>query len=358
MNFDDLSLFTELDTQDMLSQIDGLPDQLKNAWELGQNLQLPDLPGISRVLVAGMGGSAIGADLLSAYASPICIASVVVHRDYQLPAWVDGKDTLVIFSSHSGNTEETLSAFKTARQRDCHCLAVTTGGKLAQLANQHGVPTWKFEHKGQPRAAVGFSFGLLLAVLTRLNLIPDPAAELDSAITAMKEQQKNIQANSITHQNPAKRLAGQLFDRWVTVLGSGFLTPVARRWKGQISEIAKAWAQFEFLPEANHNTLAGIHNPEALLSKTMVLFLRSTNNHPRNYLREELTRRIFMVEGLGTDFVDAQGDTRLANMWTCLHLGDYVAFYLAMAYGVDPTPVEAIESFKREMAAAGEPGPG
>jgi glucose/mannose-6-phosphate isomerase len=265
---------------------------------------------------------------------------------------VSGPETLVILSSHSGNTEETLSGYKAARQRNCRCLAVATGGKLAQMAAEDQTTTWKFNHQGQPRAAVGYSFGLLLAALARLGLLPDPQEELSEAIEAMLAAQKNLEIKTTTNQNPAKRLAGQLVGRWVTVMGSDYLQPVARRWKGQISEIAKAWGQFEFLPEANHNTLAGILNPEELLSKTMVLFLRAPTNHNRNQLRSELTRRILMLEGFGTDFVHSTGKTPLANMWTCLHFGDYVSYYLAMAYGVDPTPVDAIEGFKREMAEA------
>jgi glucose/mannose-6-phosphate isomerase len=214
------------------------------------------------------------------------------------------------------------------------------------------VNLWRFEHQGQPRAAVGFSFGLLLAVFTRLKLIPDPDEEVRGAIQAMIDQQASINASVPTVKNPAKRLAGQLMGRWVVVLGSGVLAPVARRWKGQISEVAKSWAQFESLPEADHNTLAGVMNPEALLPKAFVLFLRGASDHPRNQLRSELTQKAMMLEGLNTDFVVGKGETSLANLWSSLHFGDYTAYYLAMAYGVDPTPIPAIESFKKEMQTA------
>jgi len=349
MNLDDYTAFTKIDPQDMLSHIDGLPDQLHTAWELGQNQPLPDWSGIERILISGMGGSAIGADLLSAYIEPECPLPVIVRRDYDLPAWANGPQTLVIASSHSGNTEETLSGFAAAQRSGCRVLAISTGGQLAEAAQKAGIPLWTFQHKGQPRAAVGYSFGLLLAVFARLGLIPDPALELQGAIQAMRTQQTNLRAQVPAVQNPAKRMAGQLVGRWVAVMGAGILAPVARRWKGQISEIAKAWAQFEFLPEADHNTLAGVVNPEAALNRTMVLFLRASSYHPRNLRRTELTKKIFMLEGLNTDFIEAQGDTPLAHLWTALHLGDYTAYYLAMAYGVDPTPVAAIEGFKSEL---------
>ncbi len=354
MNLDDLNLFAQLDSQNMLAEIDGLPEQLDGAWALGQTFPLPDWSGIRQVLIAGMGGSAIGADLLAAYVAPHCSVPVVVRRDYGLPAWARGPETLVIASSHSGNTEETLSAFAAAREAGCRLLAVCTGGQLARQAEEAGAALWRFDHAGQPRAAVGFSFGLLLAAFSRLGLIPDPQAELDDALAALRAQRETLQAASPVLENPAKRLAGQCINRWVVVLAAGFLEPVARRWKGQVSEVAKAWAQFEGLPEANHNTMAGVVHPEEKLMHTMVLFLRAQGNHPRNRLRVDLTKEIFMLEGLGTDFVNARGETRLAQMWTLLHFGDYFAYYLAMIYQVDPTPVAAIEGLKARLKEHGD----
>ncbi len=352
MNLNNHAEFSKIDLQNMMGEIENLPDQLEKAWSLGNGYPLPEWTGISQVLIAGMGGSAIGADLLAAYTAANCQVPVVVHRDYDLPAWAAGKKTLVILSSHSGNTEETLSAFQAAVERNCRILAVSTGGKIAQKAQEEGLPLWQFEHKGQPRAAVGYSFTLLLAALFRLKLIPDPSAGLNEAVAAMRDQQKTIAPGVPIVDNPAKRYAGQLIDRWSVVLGSGILAPVARRWKGQISEVAKAWAQFEFLPEVNHNTLAGIENPEDIFPRTMVLFLRSSFDHPRNQLRTELTCKIFMLEGIGTDEIEAHGSTPLSQIWTCLHFGDYMAYYLAMSYEVDPTPVNAIERFKEDMKSA------
>jgi glucose/mannose-6-phosphate isomerase len=354
MNLDDYNQFTNLDTQNILAAIDGLPEQLETAWRSGQAQPLPAWGGIQRVLVTGMGGSAIGADLLSAYAYPLSPIPLQVHRDYGLPSWAKGPQTLVIASSHSGNTEETLSGFTAALESGCHILAITTGGKLAAAAQKaasadHAL--WIFEHHGQPRTAVGYSFGLLLATLARLHLIPDPAAELHNALLAMRLQQTHLKANVPVVQNPAKRMAGQWVGRWVSILGSGLMSPVARRWKGQISELAKAWGQFEALPEADHNTLAGTQNPEALLSHMFTVFLSAPSDHPRNRLRSELTRREFMVEGINTDTFQASGDTPLAHLWTCLHFGDYAAYYLAMLYEVDPTPVAVMENLKQELAA-------
>jgi glucose/mannose-6-phosphate isomerase len=349
MNLDDLERFRTLDAGGMMDQIDGLPDQLQSAWDLGRSLALPEWKGIQRVVMAGMGGSAIGADLLRSYAEPLATVPVHVWRGYDLPAWANGPETLVVASSHSGNTEETLSAFDLGLKRGVRLLAVTRGGELASRAESYGVHVWRFEHSGQPRAAVGFSFGLLLAGLARLGLLSDPSDELLSAVRAMKAQQQALKAESPVSANLAKRMAGQLMDRWPMIIGGGLLAPVARRWRTQISEVGKALAQFEELPEADHNMVAGVIAPEALIQRAMVVFLNASTEHPRLQLRVQATRTVMMVEGFNTDVMEAQGDTRLAQQWTSLLLGDYTAFYLAMTYGVDPTPVVAIENLKEKL---------
>lgn len=351
MILDDLPRFKELDPQDMLGQIDGLPDQLQSAWELSQALPLELANSeVRQVVISGMGGSAIGADLVAAAVMDSCFVPVIVHRDYGLPAFAKGPETLVICSSHSGNTEETLDSFEAAIKDGCRVLAVSTGGKLAEQASTAGVPVWQFEHNGQPRAAVGFSFGLILGALNRLGLVPDPTEDVAGAVKAMKSQQPALVAGSPIPKNPAKRLAGQLMGRWVTVFGAGALAPVARRWKGQLNEVAKAVANFEFIPEADHNTLAGVlHPPEVIPPHVMTLFLRAPSDHPRNRLRLDITRKTYMLEGMNVDAYTAKGDSTIAHIWTALHFGDYMAYYLAMSYGVDPTPVTALESLKAAL---------
>lgn len=349
MNLNDLEQMKQLDPENMIGHIDGLPDQLAAAWALGQSQPLPEWQDVKHIVVAGMGGSAIGADLLAAYGEPQLKASLTTHRDYGLPAWVSA-DTLVVCSSHSGNTEETLAAYEAAKAAGSKILVVCTGGTLAALAQQDGHPLWQFEHKGQPRTAVGYSFGLLLALVGRLGLLPDPAAELADAVAAMKAQQANFRADVPDISNPAKRMGGQLMGRWVTMYGAGLMAPVARRWKAQINENSKAAASFEVIPETNHNALQGLLQPEAQFNASMSLFLLAAHDDKRNQKRTELTRTAVMVEGQNTDMITAVGDTRMANLWTALHYGDYVSFYLAMAYGYDPTPVPALAAFKKEMA--------
>jgi glucose/mannose-6-phosphate isomerase len=349
MNLDDTHHFKELDSQGMLSEIDGLPDQLEKAWSIGQSADLPRMDGIRQVVVVGMGGSAIGGDLLAAYMAPHGKAQVSVWRGYDLPGFARGKDTLVIASSHSGNTEETLSGYERAKENGVQLMAVTTGGELAKRAKVDGVPLWTFDHPGQPRAAVGYSFGMLLAAAARLNLVDDPSGDVVGAADAMRAQQVDLTADVPAAKNPAKRIAGQLMDRWPIIVGAQILSPVARRWRTQIAEVSKALAQFEELPEMDHNMLAGVENPEARFGQTVLLFLRCPSLHPRVLKRIDITRELFMVEGFNTDIIDSPGDIPLAHQWTSLHFGDYVSFYLAMAYETDPSPVRAIEGLKERL---------
>jgi len=349
MQLDEFERFGILDPQDMLGHIDGLPGQLKEAWNLGLSLHLPQMSAISSVVVCGMGGSAIGADLLAAYLADKVEVPVVIHRDYGLPAFARGRDTLVVLSSHSGNTEETLSALEEGLKRNCQLVGITTGGQVFNQLSQAGLPVWQFRHQGQPRAAVGFSFGLLLALFTRLGLVSDPSGDVNDTVATMQDVAASLRANVPVKDNPAKRLAGQMMGRVPTFLGSGCMAVVARRWKCQINEVAKTAAAFEVLPEADHNTVAGIYHPEQPLSQEIRIFLEAAQNHPRNQKRSEVTRQIMMVEGLNTDVVQARGKTALAQMWSTLLFGDYTAYYLAISYDVDPTPIEPINVLKAAM---------
>jgi glucose/mannose-6-phosphate isomerase len=350
MNLDDLDRFKQLDPNNMLGEIDNLPDQFGYAYQLGLKLDLPDWRDIRQVVIAGMGGSVIGGDLLASYCASLSPTPVTVHRDYDLPVAARGAETLVICSSHSGYTEETLSSFEAARKADCHIIVIGTGGELVKRAQENNIPYWMFDHAGQPRSSIGFTFGLMLAMFERLGFIPNQKEAVDDAVSYMKRSQGHFKADVPAVKNPTKRYAGQLMGRWVTFVGSGLMAVVARRWKEQINKVAKAGANFEILPDANHSTLAGTMNPqETLNAHTMTLFLRAPSDHPRNRLRSDLTRQAFMLEGMNTDYVDARGNTPLAHMWTLIIFGDYMAYYLAMGYGVDPTPIPALDDFKEVM---------
>ncbi len=338
------------DPENMAGYIASLPADLFNAWQQGLEKPLPTYPKIQRILISGMGGSAIGGDLFASYLAPLAAIPIISRRDYGLPSWANGPDTLVICSSHSGNTEETLSSFKAAGERNCSRLAISTGGTLQREALASGVPHWYFNHKGQPRTAIGWSFGLLLALADRLSLIDNQQKDIDRAVAVMNEQFRQLEPSVPLIENPAKRLAGQLLGRNIAIFAAGEVEVIARRWKTQINELAKAWASFEGIPEMNHNTLAGLVYPDALFEKTSAIFLRSASDHPRNQKRIDFSMQFFLEAGIAVDSVFAKGDGRLAQLWSLLQFGDYVSYYLALDYGIDPTPVDALNELKAALS--------
>ena len=333
----------------MLAHIDGMPEQLHAAWKHALDLPLPESGGVSNIVILGMGGSAIGGSLLKSLLAEECPAPIISNRDYRLPAFV-GPDTLVIASSYSGNTEETLAALAAAQQRGAQIVSISSGGKISELTEESGGLAWRFDYNSQPRAALGYSLLLPLGLLFRMGLVRDFSADVEEAVQVLRQQQIRLDSRSPVNSNPAKRLAGQMLNRIVLVFAADPLTPVARRWRGQIAENGKAWAQFEQLPEMNHNAVVGLEHPEATIDRIFVLFLESPLAHTRNQRRTELTRQMFIATGYNTDTVRACGESRLAQMLSALHYGDYASFFLAIAYGVDPSPVQPIDWLKEHLA--------
>jgi glucose/mannose-6-phosphate isomerase len=354
MNLDDSPRFSELDPGGMLARIGELPRQCRAAWSLVQALELPPGYGAVRhVTILGMGGSAIGGALLQGLVAGECAVPITVVRDYALPAFVRGPEHLVVGCSYSGNTEETLSALGQAVERGTRPVAVTTGGELAALAQERGIPLVRFDYQSQPRAALGYSFTLLLGLSCRLGLVRDHAADLEEAVQVMEAWQAEIRPEVPTARNAAKSLAGRLEDRLPVVFGAGFLAAVANRWKTQFNENGKHWAFFEVLPELHHNTVVGLGIPQAVRDRALVLMLRSNLDHPRVQVRWEVTRELLKRERVVAETLRGRGESRLAQMLSLIHFGDYVSFYLAMLNGVDPTPVETIAFLKRRLAEAG-----
>lgn len=351
IDLDNVTAIHSADPLGMHQHILNLPVQLSDAWAATDKVDLPGtLSRIDRVVISGMGGSAIGGSLLAAVMSPESKLPVFVARDYDLPGWASGSNTLVIASSYSGNTEETLSAFEQARLRSCQLIVLATGGKLADRAQALQLPLVTIDYASQPRAALGWAFAPLLNIASRLKWLHDLKSDLDEAIEVMNTGNELFKADSPLMKNLAKREAGQLMGRLVFIFGAGYFVEVARRWKDQFNENAKHWAAFEALPEADHNLLAGIEYPNDLPSKVMALFLTGTRDHPRNAKRIELTKLAFMTAGCNTDFITARGESPLAQMMSVIQLGDFMSYYLALLNGAEPTQIDALVEFKQRMA--------
>ena len=264
---------------------------------------------------------------------------------------VDYVDLLYVhWPARAYDPEETLAAFGEAQTRGAQTLAITTGGRLAEMA-AHVV---EFAYASQPRAALGYSFTVLLGVLAQIGLLAgDSDAGMQEAIQVMRDLQPEIAAGVPLADNPAKQLARHLHARLPVIYGAGFLAAVANRWKTQVNENAKHWAFFEVLPELHHNAVVGLGIPAAIRDQALVVMLRSALDHARVQTRWQVTQDLLEREQVAYQVLWGRGESRLAQMFSLIHFGDYVSFYLAMLNQVDPTPVETIAFLKQRLAAAG-----
>lgn len=351
IDLDDVNAILDRDPHGMFKHIARLADQCEAAWHDAQTVELPvSFRQVTQVVICGMGGSAIGGALMASLAAPSGRIPIHVVRDYTLPAFAGGPSTLAIGSSYSGDTEEAIAAFGRARERGCQLLATASGGKIAEMAREFGAPFMPIPYQSQPRAALGYSFVPLVNFASRLGWIDDQSANLKEATTVMRAWNVELAPNSPVVRNLAKRMAGQMIERFVIAYGAGYFAEVARRWKGQVNENGKNFAAFEVLPEADHNALLGSSYPVKMAAQLKVIFLTGASDHPRNTARVEITRQILMMQGCDTDILAARGDSPLAQMLSLIQLGDWITGYLGVINGADPSDTDLLLEFKKRMA--------
>jgi len=351
VTLDDPATLRRIDPDDMLGKVADMPRQIAGARHVAGAVELPDrLRDVDAVVVLAMGGSAIGAELVAAAAGERLRVPLIVHRDYGLPGGA-GERTLIVASSHSGETVETLSGFAEARSRGLPLVVLTTGGRLADGAAQARLPILQYRLGGQPRAAIGFGAGLVHELLSRLGIIvdPDPLGPVAETLEAMIERH----APSVeTDANPAKQLAWSLFGRIPVIYGHGPMAAVAHRWKTQLNENAKAWAAWEPMPEANHNAIEGSLNPRELSDALYVVQLRDPDEPADLAARYRVVEELLGERATNRSEVWAEGPSRLARVLGCVAYGDLVSVYLAILYQTDPTPVTLLSMLKERLARA------
>jgi len=349
---DDAAASRRADPAGMAGEVARIPEQIRDAWRISRTLSLPaSHTSAAAVAVLGMGGSAIGGDLVRSIWSDRLRVPVEVVRGYDLPGWA-GAGSLVVASSYSGATEETLSAVEQAFTRRCPVAVITTGGPLGAVAERAGLPSLRFPGGGQPRAAVGYAVTLLAGLLERGGYLALPDEEIEAGAQAAEAALAAWGPDVPTERNLAKRLAWAMLDRLPVVEASGSLAAVARRWKTQLNENGKTMAVWEELPEANHNTVVGHPHPGTIRDHQLVVFLTSALDHPRNALRSRLSAALVADAGILHEEVRVEGATRFAQALSAIVLGDLVSVYLAYLYRADPTPVETIAGLKAALAAA------
>ena len=340
-----------IDPQSMRSLLESFPDQVRVAAEKACNLSLPSVPNARNLIITGLGGSAIGGDVARSVLGESFPIPLIVNRDYRLPGFV-ASDSIVIACSYSGDTEETLSAYQDARRAHASIICITSGGRLAEVAKADGYPVITLPAGLPPRAAFGHSSFAVLGSIQALGLVPDLSDSFEETCRLVASLLDHYSSAVPEPENPAKRIARSLHGKIVAVYGSnGILDSAAARWRGQIEENAKNLAFHHVLPEMNHNELVGWLNPKQGLLDVGVVFLRDKGDHPQVQRRFDLTREVIEERAGAVHEVWSEGESQLARVFSVVYLSDFVSLYLAYLNNVDPTPVEAIEIFKKKLNA-------
>jgi glucose/mannose-6-phosphate isomerase len=304
------------------------------------------------VAICGMGGSGIAGDLVvGAYRERLRMP-VQVLRDYYVPGWI-GEDTLVILSSYSGETEETLTAASQATEWNAPCVAITSGGKLGSFYRDMGIPVIDLPPGLQPRAALLRLLVPLVVVLSRFGVIPPAGPDLDDARAAVARAVQTMGPEVAAAGNRAKALAAELVDAVPVVWGAEATAAVAQRWKGQVNENAKAPAYWGVLPEVDHNEICGFEGMGAFGPLARLVLLRDPRHHRQVIRRFDLTRELVEAHVGGVLEVTAEGGTPLGRVLDLVMTGDYTSLYLGLLRGVDPGPVEMIGRLKGRLAETG-----
>ncbi|MFH1074677.1 MAG: bifunctional phosphoglucose/phosphomannose isomerase [Candidatus Firestonebacteria bacterium] len=350
-NLDSLKEIKKADPSNMMSNVLNFTEMVKTGIKMGKDAVIPDsYKKIKKVLFTGLGGSAIGGDILKNLLYDRSPVSITVNRNYFVPEWVD-EDTLVIAASHSGNTEETISAFKDALSKRAKILVITSGGTLCGLAEKNKLPVIIVPGGNPPRASLPYLFFPVLIVMGKLGFIKVKASELVELSDMLENLKKAYAPDVKLEDNPAKQLASKLFAKPVIVFGSAdFTDAVATRWKCQLAENSKIFAFTCTIPEMNHNEIVSWDLLKKVLRKFAVLFIRDKKEPPQIRKRFKLTKEVIDKKANWTGEVNSVGESLLARLFSLIYLGDFTSVYLAMLYDKDPTAIKIIEDFKNALS--------
>lgn len=343
---DNLSFVTELDPKDMYGLVLDFPDQCRRALKIARQTDvfLGDFKP-ANVVLTGLGGSAAGGDFMRVLMDAFSDVPFAVNRDYTLPNYV-GKGTLVICSSYSGNTEETLSAYADAKKRGASIVAHTSGGKLAEMARADGYPVIQITAGQPPRTALGYMLIPGIYLLETCGLLP--AQNYEAAFAELDCCAADYRVEVPFGSNPMKQLAQTLGGKVANIYGVGAGPGVvANRWKGQINENAKNLAFANTYPELNHNEVLGWMKSSLQNSQWHVVVLRDGQESAKMATRDRVTREL--IKTPATD-VFARGEDLLTRLLTLAYMADFVSLYLAALNRVDPENIDAINILKAELA--------
>lgn len=333
--------FAQIDKENLYQVIYEMPSQLTAGLLLSKDLIISG--DFEYVVLSGMGGSALSAELLKIYLDetvnkerPGNPFRVIINRGYTLPQESFSSKCLNILSSYSGNTEETIASFEEVLAKKLPALVISSGGKLIEMANLNHIPVITLPGGIQPRMGMGYSFSALLGVLTKLGIVLDKAEEL-------KEVRLQLMKKMEEMEDKSKEVVSNIFAQTPVIYASERLKALAMIWKIMFNENSKTPAFWNFFPELNHNEMVGFTNPKANFS---LLVFRDKNDHERNLLRFKKTESVLKNYGLPVFFIDVPEGEIVFKIFALLQIGCFASYHLALSYETDPTPVDMVERFK------------
>lgn len=340
-----------IDKSNMYDILKNFHKQISEAVDIGKKTEFDSMAmhGIKNIVINGLGGSAIGGDLIRSFTHYNSGIPIYINRNYHLPGFA-GKDTLSVISSYSGNTEETNSAYKESNKKGCRILCISSGGKVEEMALKQNNLFVKIPGGLQPRCAVGYSFFVLLIILSRFGFFPLQEDDFTKVIENIKRSADTF-SDFDSENNNALKIAKMLQNRLPVIYSStDLLDAVNLRWRGQISENAKQLAYGNVYPEMNHNELVGWEKNRDILKKIIVVFLKDTDDNQRIQMRMEITEELYRKHAGDVISIYGEGESKLERIFNLIYLGDWVSYHLALLNDVDPTPVDAITYLKEKLS--------
>ncbi|NWG10541.1 bifunctional phosphoglucose/phosphomannose isomerase [Candidatus Bathyarchaeota archaeon] len=348
---DNMRAIKKIDKSDMLSFCVDASRHYEKAAKQAQAFSI-DIPKPDSIIVAGMGGSAIGGELLKDWAIDKITLPIEVCREYSLPAYVN-KDSLVFVVSYSGETEESLSVFLEAIKRKCMIVCISSGGILHEFAEKLAIPCLRVPSGMAPRATLPYLFIPLTVLLEKIDLISKVDSEISETIKVLKEVSEVNSPNQPFNANFCKKLASDICGTIPVVYGFGFYRAVAQRFKTQFNENSKVPAKWEFFPELNHNEIVGWEGVQKLAKCFSAIFIRDNNAPTVMQQRIATTKDLIHKASVKTFEVHSVGKSRLSKMASVICMGDFTSVYLAILREIDPTPVKTISSLKERIKQSG-----
>jgi glucose/mannose-6-phosphate isomerase len=352
-DLDDLRI-SELDSENVLEAVEHFSEQVAKGWEIGRATKgLPEAAGIDSVVVLGMGGSGVSGDVVQAVVEPRLPVPFRTIKSYgPLPEWI-GRNTLVVAVSYSGSTEETLAALDEVHARGGRAVTVSSGGPLADLADEYGLAHIEIPSGLQPRASLGYLTLPIFGAMVEVGLVPDLQDDVTESIKVLGDLEHRCRRENSSQENPAKDLAKRIVGRVPVIYGGYPLGSVAAyRFKCDLNEYGKTPAFWNQLPELDHNEIVGWNKLAEITSQNFVMvMLRDSEEHERVALRFDITRRLIEQNLAEIVEVHPEGTSAMARLLSLVLVTQLASIYVGLAYEVDPGPVAVIQKLKAELAA-------